>query len=133
MPYHWEPTESLDYANIATPIATPGETTEYTVTVSDNAGNVGTAQITVQVSGVNVPESSMDKIQAYPNPTSGILQIEGVQGTANYRIFNSQGQILMRGQGEGNMQINLKPLGQGFYFLEISDSLGVSTRKIVVE
>ena len=131
--YHWEPTESLDYANIATPIATPGETTEYTVTVSDNAGNVGTAQITVQVSGVNVPESSMDKIQAYPNPTSGILQIEGVQGTANYRIFNSQGQILMRGQGEGNMQINLKPLGQGFYFLEISDSLGVSTRKIVVE
>ncbi len=45
----WEPVESLDNPNIANPIATPFETTTYTVTFNDN-GCVGTEEITINTS-----------------------------------------------------------------------------------
>ena len=131
--YRWEPAESLDYADIANPVATPENTTEYTLTVTDDAGNAASATVTVEVTGVNVMENPMEKVQVYPNPTDGILHIEGVNGTVSYRLFNNIGQVMMEGQSDNDLQINVKPLGQGFYFLEISNSLGVSTRKIVVE
>ena len=131
--YSWAPAESLDYANISTPIATPTETTEYTVIVTDNAGNIGTASVTVNVTDVNVSENTMEKVQVYPNPTNGILHIKGINGSMNYRLFNSMGQVVMEGQSNCDLLINAKTLGQGLYFLELSNSLGVSTRKIVVE
>ena len=131
--YSWTPAESLDFANIANPTATPAETTEYTVTVTDTEGNTGSATVTVEVTGVNVMENPMSHVKVYPNPTNGILRIEGIQVTTSYRLFNSLGQVVMEGQSDNDLQINLKPMGQGFYFLEISNSLGVSTRKIVVE
>ena len=131
--FSWTPAESLNNANISNPVATPEERTEYVVTVTDGEGNVASASVVVDVTGVNVMESPMDKIQVYPNPTDGILHIEGVNGMLSYRLFNSLGQVVMNGQSDNDLQINVKSLGQGFYFLEISNSLGVSTRKIVVE
>ena len=132
--YSWSPAESLDYANIASPVATPEETTEYTVTVTDNEGNAATASVTVEVTpGVNVNENPMEKIQVYPNPTNGILHVTGINGTVSYRLINSLGQTLIEGQSDNDLQINVKSLEQGIYFMEISNSLGVSTRKIVVE
>ena len=131
--YHWEPGESLDYDGIANPVATPETTTEYTVTVTDNIGNTASASVTVTVNGVSVDENPMERIQVYPNPTDGILHIQGIHETVSYRLFNSMGQTVMEGQSESDLQINAKSLGQGIYFMEISNSLGVSVRKIIVE
>ncbi|MEZ4885026.1 MAG: gliding motility-associated C-terminal domain-containing protein [Chitinophagales bacterium] len=44
----WQPAESLDNPNIANPIASPTETTTYTVTFNDN-GCSGSEQITINV------------------------------------------------------------------------------------
>ena len=131
--YSWEPAEFLDYDNIANPIATLEETTEFKVTVTDTEGNSAQASITITVVITEIGESALDQITVYPNPTNGILHIEGIHETTNYRLFNSLGQVVMEGQSDSDLQINVKPLGQGFYFMEISNSLGVSTRKIIVE
>ena len=131
--YQWEPSESLNYGVIANPVASPVATTEYTVTVTDNIGNTASASVTVTVNGVSVDENPMERIQVYPNPTDGILHIQGIQGSVSYRLFNSMGQTVMEGQSESDLQINAKSLGQGIYFMEISNSLGVSVRKIIVE
>lgn len=131
--YSWEPAEFLDYDNIANPIATLEETTEFKVTVTDTEGNSAQASITITVVITEIGESALDQITVYPNPTNSILHIEGIHETTNYRLFNSLGQVVMEGQSDSDLQINVKPLGQGFYFMEISNSLGVSTRKIIVE
>ena len=68
----------------------------------------------------------------YPNPTKGEIRIEGVSQAIGYKLFNSTGQVILQGMAEGDLRMEPN-LGKGIYFLEISNSLGVSTRKIVVE
>lgn len=132
--YSWTPTEGLNYANIANPVATPLLSTTYTVTVTDTDGNTGTASVNVNVTGgVNVSENAMDKVQVYPNPTDGILHIDGIQGKVTYRLINSMGQTLMEGQAEGDLTINAKQLGQGFYFLHLNGENGNSIKKVIIE
>lgn len=57
--YVWEPSESLDDASSATPIATPLETTTYMVTVTDENGCTESAQVTVNVIQPNCDESDI--------------------------------------------------------------------------
>ena len=57
--YEWEPEDSLDDPNSSEPIATPLETTTYTVTVTDENGCTGTAQVTVEVVQPNCDESDI--------------------------------------------------------------------------
>lgn len=47
--YSWDPATSLSDATIATPTASPGNTTTYTVTVANAAGCIDTASVTVTV------------------------------------------------------------------------------------
>lgn len=48
--FQWEPAAGLDNPNIANPVATPMETTTYTVTVSTLTGcSSGTAELTIEV------------------------------------------------------------------------------------
>lgn len=53
MQYSWSPSASLNNANIANPIASPSQTTTYTVTVT-NAGCTATSQVTVAVNPISV-------------------------------------------------------------------------------
>ncbi len=65
----WMPTETLDDPNIANPIATPIETTTYTVTFDDN-GCSGSAEITI-----NVPSAADFTIR----PDTSICEAQNVQ------------------------------------------------------
>jgi hypothetical protein len=47
--YSWVPTSGLNATNIPTPLASPGVTTTYTVRVTDSAGAIVTAAVTVRV------------------------------------------------------------------------------------
>jgi hypothetical protein len=52
--FSWTPSNGLDDATSATPVASPAATTTYTVTVTDNVGQTASASVTVTVS----PKSS---------------------------------------------------------------------------
>ena len=132
--YHWEPANTLDNPTSASPIATPIDMeTLYTVTVTDGQGNTASAEITVTISNWSTNEHSLDHLTVYPNPVKNILHIDGIQEMVRFRLLNSMGQSLMEGESDSNILINAKTLGQGLYFLEITNSLGMSTRKIIVE
>jgi len=47
--YEWSPANSLDFSDIPNPVATPTETTTYTVIVTTKEGCVSEAMITVEV------------------------------------------------------------------------------------
>ena len=131
--YLWEPAETLDNPNISTPVAPPTEQeTIYRVTVTDGQGSTESAEVKVVISNWTVNENGLDNLKVYPNPTQGILHVDGIQGATCYKLCNSTGQVVLQGITEGDLRIESK-LSQGVYFLELSNSLGVSTRKIVAE
>ncbi len=57
--YQWEPAESLDDPTAANPMATPSETTTYTVTITDENGCTSVASVTVEVIQPNCDESDI--------------------------------------------------------------------------
>ena len=130
--YSWEPAENLDDPNIANPVATLSETTEFKVTVTDSEGNSAQASITILVIVTEVNESPLSQVSVYPNPTEGTLHIDGIQGTVEYRLINSMGQTLMEGQSKGNFNLTTD-LPQGIYFLKLSNGTSTSTLKIAIK
>ena len=131
--YLWEPAETLDDPNISNPVATPTEPeTIYRVTVTDGQGNVESAELKVVISNWALGESNLSNLKVYPNPTKGEIRIEGIQCMTGYKLFNSTGQVILQGETEGDLRIEPN-LGSGVYFMELSNNMGVSTRKIIVE
>ena len=131
--YLWEPAETLDNPTSANPTATPTEIeTTYHVTVTDGQGTTATGEVTVIIRDWSVNENTMQKIVVYPNPTEGLIHVEGIQSTTTYRLVNSMGQTVLQGQSNNDFDIQ-QDLGKGVYFLRLSDNSSASTRKIVVK
>lgn len=64
--------------------------------------------------------TSQKSIQLYPNPTTGIVNLElpHVENTLNYQLYNALGQLLLQGQWqEEQEQLSLEHLPNGCYFL----------------
>ncbi len=72
--YSWSPTSGLSDPNIANPVATPSDTTIYTVTVTDNAGCSDRASVSIHVNNVSVSLS--------PSPDTMICEGDSIQLTA---------------------------------------------------
>jgi hypothetical protein len=76
--YAWAPANSgLSSYTIANPTATPQQTTTYTVTVTDAAGTMGSAQTTVSV---EVPPTCSFVVN-WPNDGSGMTQVDASAST----------------------------------------------------
>ena len=85
---------------------------------------------TASITGV-AEEHGKDGVTLSPNPTSGLVRIEG--STANeVRVYNAIGQCLKTVQDTN--EINLKGLPQGVYLMHITDGEGATvTKRIVVQ
>jgi hypothetical protein len=69
----------------------------------------------------------------YPNPTTGIIQIAGIQANAHISIHNSQGKkILEQGNYQEKAVLDLSANPPGVYLLRITHAAGVFNRKIIV-
>ena len=68
-------------------------------------------------------------IQVYPNPTNGLLNLEG-QGSMHISVSNLLGQKVMELTAEGSTTLNLSRFDSGFYLIRIETENGVSVQKI---
>lgn len=108
---------------------TKGIDVEYCVTAVYGDEESEPVCATATITGVN--EVGNDGIIVSPNPTSGIVRIEGVAAT-KVQVYNALVQ-LVKAFNDTN-EINLKGMPQGMYLLQITDESGtIVTRKIVVE
>ena len=77
-------------------------------------------------------------IQAYPNPTSGMLNLDlsaiEMHGEVTLRVFNSAGQMVAMETQQANptMQLNVSKLQAGYYTLHISNERYVIGKKFMV-
>jgi hypothetical protein len=83
------------------------------------------------VGTVDIVEVETAKVSVYPNPTSGVLNVQ-IDGSFNATIYNYQGQVVMRNT-VNNGQIDMSGLASGVYFVEIRTNDNVSVEKVIVK
>ncbi len=67
--YSWQPSTTLDNANIANPVATPNQTTTYTVTITDANGCSSTQSTTITVDNQPQANAGPDQTICYGSST----------------------------------------------------------------
>ncbi|MEL0456470.1 T9SS type A sorting domain-containing protein [Flavobacteriaceae bacterium SZ-1-7] len=72
-----------------------------------------------------------DKIKVYPNPVSGILNIESKFDIQSINLFNLQSREVIQVNGEA--PIDLSHFQSGIYLLKISTRKGEAVKKILVD
>ena len=60
-----------------------------------------------------------ESVKIYPNPTSGVLNIQG-EGLKSIEVYNTKGQCVMMQEVNGDgIQLNTESLNNGIYFLRV--------------
>ena len=109
---------------------TKGIDVEYCVTAVYDDEESEPVCATVTITGV-AEEQENDGLTLSPNPTSGLVRIEGATA-AEVRVYNALGQLVKTARNTN--EINLRGLPQGMYLLRITDEDGATaTRKIVMK
>ena len=72
------------------------------------------------ISSTKDEQANSRKLKLYPNPTSGPITINGLEGEANVSIRNINGQILIKSKTISN-QIDISVLRAGMYIIEIEN------------
>ncbi len=70
---------------------------------------------------------------AYPNPTTGVVQLPASLGTATYRVLDAVGRVRQQGAATGNARLDLNALPAGTFLLELTDASGRRTQRLVRE
>lgn len=94
--------------------------------VGNNCDSVETLHLTL--TGVGISNLGREEIKVYPNPTSGIITIEG-DDIERVEIYDLMGQqVALYDQ---NKQINLTSMASGIYMLRVTTSDGIVVKQIV--
>ena len=129
-----------DGENIATTTETSLEDTvetggiyKYSVYAVDANGSMSApVTVLVEVSIEGVIETESVNVNVYPNPASGVMNIETNADNYEYQMINSIGQVVMSGSANGRTAVNVSELN-GVYFLRIIANGDVVVRKVTVK
>jgi hypothetical protein len=69
------------------------------------------------------PESSANKVVAYPNPVSDILQITSESTIQDYKLITVQGTVLQKGKSVES-GIDMSSLNSGLYLIQLRFEMG---------
>ena len=119
----------------------PTRTTTYSLTAT-RGGITNTDSVTVTVENCTntITENDLNKnIKVYPNPTSGILNVNvvGSNNEFNLQLINLNGRIIYSdkvnsSQGGMSKQIDLSRFAKGVYFVRLFNSNQNSNKKIIL-
>ena len=74
-------------------------------------------------------KEALNDLRLYPNPTDGILRIEG-NGTMTISVMNVLGQKIVETTANGNAVIDLSSYESGIYMVMVETETGIKTEKI---
>jgi len=137
--YEWTANQGGFSSTSQNPTATPttaGNYT-YTVTVTNNVGCTASASVNVTVNACTDVEENANvkgEYNIYPNPTTGIININdelGINNNFEIIVCNSFGEIIMRGTNMNT--IDISPYPNGIFYLSVkTNNQEIITRKIVL-
>ena len=133
--YHWSPADNLDDPTAQNPVFTATEAGEFTyvVTVEDGNETASASVSFVVLDDTDVNEISAEKVMVFPNPASSVISISGLNDASNLEVMivNLQGQVVMT--VVNTLEINVKDIESGIYFLNINCDGTQIIKRIVVE
>ncbi len=100
-----------------------------------SGGQFGASETTLFAIDDTASETSIDffSIQAYPNPTSGIINLE-TDSDAKYSVFTISGKLIMSSEVvSGANAINLSQYASGVYFIKVIAENASTVLKVVKE
>lgn len=128
--FEWSNQPGLDDYYSQTPLATPEESTSYTVTVTDAIGNESIGTVNVWVDEVGISQNKIFEPKVYSN--SEMLFIESDKTIESVRIFDITGKLLREIKPASNVvSENISELSDGIYLIQTSDGKLSSTQKIL--
>ncbi|WOD44309.1 T9SS type A sorting domain-containing protein [Hwangdonia lutea] len=74
------------------------------------------------LNALSVSASVFEELSVFPNPSLQYLQISGLTRTENYKIYNTLGVEVAKGNLVPNHKITISQLKSGLYFLEIANN-----------
>ena len=103
---------------------TLGETNELTL-------SIGFHQMTPMMTAVSV--SKIENLNIYPNPTIGMLNLEGENLPSLIEIFDGHGLLVKRYQRhEIIRKIDLSNFNAGLYYLKLMDEKGIFMGSVAI-
>jgi len=106
--------------------------TSFVALIIDNATGQIVNATELLLGNVGINNSTEAKYNIYPNPTNGIVNIEGTEG-AQVIIYNMIGEVIFSIENaEPNTSFDLSKYAIGNYFVKIINNEGVSTQKIIL-
>lgn len=125
--YLWTPAAGLNDPTLANPVASPGVTTSYLLTITDAQNCTSTDEVMVMVDASGVDRLPNDlEIRCFPNPVKEDLMIEmtGLSADATILLVNTLGKELITSIVSATgivatVQIPMRDLPAGVYFLKV--------------
>ena len=90
--------------------------------------------LTAIAQGVGIEDHTLDNsVTVYPNPTSGVVQIEnGEWRMENVEVYDAYGKLLFTVEVNGNAAaLDLTGYAKGIYFVKVTTDNGVVTKRVV--
>jgi endo-1,4-beta-D-glucanase Y len=115
-------------------LALVSKTGNYTLYFSNDssAPTCNTAKLTNNEK-LSKPETQIEGITVYPNPSNGIVNIDGIQAGSNFIISNMQGQTVYQKKArEEEKKIDISYLVNGVYILTVDSNGSSKNLKIII-
>lgn len=125
--FSWTPSTGLDNPASPHPVFTPGSSTTYTVTVTDNQGRTATDAVWVEV--VDATQAILNR-QVFVNSPTDVILLDASASIGHNLSFNwrSAGDgLIIAGSQTATPQVS----GLGKYYLEVTDQFGCTARDSV--
>ena len=85
----------------------------------------------INIDGFNgISEKETNPINIYPNPTSGIVKIAGVEN-GSYSVVDINGRLIASGVVNSNSTIDITSKPAGVYFIQITENKSTSVVKLI--
>lgn len=90
-----------------------------------------TAQHVIIDYTTGIVETSLPDINIYPNPSKDWIKIDGISEVSDVQIFDITGKLVLQQEYQIDDRIDISNLTVGMYILNIRNSEGVSSKKII--
>lgn len=130
---------SYSGTGVAANIFNPASVTQGTVTTitytytntSTTCSNTATAALRVDACA-GIEDTDMEAVTIYPNPTNGLITIDNMTQSADYKVISVTGQVVETGSlTPNNNKVDLTKVQNGIYVLQLQQGTNIQTVRIV--
>ena len=133
--FRWIPEDGIDFPRQQYSSALITESREYHVAAADDRGHSDTATVTIEIRETPTQEveiPSAEELKVYPNPASGLLNVDGM-GMVTVEVYDVRGVKVYSRNCDGHAEVlNISPLAAGLYTVRVTTAAGVKTEKVLV-